>query len=231
MRDSKRAFENILNTQKDIQWQYGFYSKENAYFIKNYLIDFFIQNGNINLAKTAFRNLVAIDKKIGYDYSELADVTRITGDIYFAQGKIELALTFYNNAYNIISKEKNPDLKILMTITNKICENELKLQMIENVIEIYKHSIKIVRESPQKQETILVNLLINLGNIYSKSDDTMQNALDCYNEAILISKKLSIATTPRQNLENYISSYKKIKVKNDYLKHVENVNAPVLNKI
>lgn len=229
--DSKKAYENIFNTEKHIKWQYGYYSKENAYFIKNYLIDFYLKNENLNLARAAFKNLIIIDKKIGYSNSEMADLMRIAGDIYFKEKNVNAALESYSKAYETILREKNIDYEIFANVTNKICENQIQINMVDDAIKIYQQSIQTVRAAEKKQDFVLVNFLIKLGNIYATNDSTMNSAVLCYEEAISISKKLPQKTLPRQNLENYTAKYKKLSAKNSFIKNMEHVNAPSANKI
>lgn len=213
----KKAYENILTTAREIQAQYGFYSKENAYFIKKYLMEFYLENNELVLANNAFRSLLIVESKIGYSNSETADLTRLSGDIYFMAKDVNTALILYNRAYEIISKETKPDYEILMNITNRVAKNKLSLLMTKESIDLYKSSISIVRKAPKKQNEILVNLLVNLGDICAKNDYTVGEAAECYKEAIEITKKLSMKTTAKQNLVEYISTYKKLELRSKFV--------------
>jgi len=222
----KEAIQNMLDTESQVRWDYGFYSKDYEYFLRNYLIDFYLQINNINLTKRTFKKIIAINKNLGCNYSEMADLMRVAGDIYFNEKDLKSALNFYNKAYTIITNQKIPDYLILMNITNKICANEVKLGLSDNAIELYENSIEITRQASKPQDLVLSQLLINLGDLYSQNDQTMIDSVNCYEEAIEITKTMPMNTFPRQNLQNYILKYKDLKAKNEFLQKLNKASAP-----
>src|SRR5574344_2019229 len=57
-KDKEKAIQSMLGGMTEIQNQYGIFSKESAFFIRKYLIDFYLENHNVRLALSEYDNLL-----------------------------------------------------------------------------------------------------------------------------------------------------------------------------
>ena len=198
----------MLNAITAIQKQYGLVSEETAYFIKKYLIEYYLINNNIALARKEFHNLLTIYKTIGFDNAIIFEMISLHGDLYYQQKEYDEAMTYYEKAYNSLPDIQNVDYDVVVKITDRICENEIKNNNTDKAIEIYIKSIAILKKSKNQQPNLIANMLISLGNVYSLNDEATKDAIKCYEEAIRIIKKLPKTNYQRQNINNYLTILK-----------------------
>lgn len=217
--DKKKSVQSMLNGITSIQKQYGNFSKENAYFIKNYLIDFYIINNDFGLANSEFNNLVTIYKKIGYDESIVTDLIRINGDLYYQQGNYNEAINLYYQAYDKIVAQNNIDYEVFAKIVNRIGDYEAKNSNVDNAIDIYKKALLTLKNAPNKYSYLTADILINLGSLYSANDMSTKDAINYYEQAIDIIKTLPKTNHLKQNVETYLTTLKTLYIKsNQYTK-------------
>lgn len=208
--DQKKADESMLNGLNAIQKQYGVFSKENADFIRKYLIDYLLTNNNTYLAGREFNDLITIYKKIGYNNIIIADLSCLNGDLYYQQKNYEQALVSYQEAYNIIIKQENIDYEILWKSVSRIGEYDTKNNNIDKAIELYKNSIPTLENAGDKYSYLAADMLIKLGDLYAKNETSPKKAIKCYEQAISIIKSLTKRNYLRQNIKTYLTNLKNL---------------------
>lgn len=204
----QNAREAILGGISHLQNKYGLYSQETAYFIRRYLVEYYLNTNDIRQAKQEFQGLINIYKKIGYDNNIMSDLIRLSGDIYYQQKYYDEAMTCYEKAYNSISIQKNIDYEIFARIVDRICDYEIQNKQTDEAIQIYINSINTLKESGEKQSELAAEMLIRLGDLYQATDAPKTNAINCYEEAITIIKKLPRTTYLKQNARTYLITLK-----------------------
>jgi len=210
-----------------IQNQYGIMSRENGYFIRKYLIEYYLSNNNNILAKKEFNNLLTIYKTVGYNDNEMSDMIRLSGDLYYQQHQYETAMSFYEKAYNEISKQNQIDYEVFSKIVTRICTYEVANQRMDDAVAIYKNSIQLLKTSGRKQNELAAIMLIRLGDLYSHDDDNQvsRNAIPYYEEAIALIKKLPNTVFLKQNLKVYLTTLKDLYTKNSQFTNAQQIDA------
>lgn len=203
LNDKKNSVESMLEGITAIQGQYGIFSKETSYFMRKYLIEYYLENNKNNLAKQEFANLLTIYKQIGYSNAEMADAIRLSGDLYYQQKQYDTAMEFYERAYNAISAQSIIDYNVFERVVTRICDYEVSKGQTDKAIDIYKSSINILKNSNNDKPELTAEMLIDLGDLYKKDDKSTKDAISCYEEAIEIIKKLPKSTYLRQNITKY----------------------------
>lgn len=200
---TKESVNTMLEAITSVQKEYGIFSAETAYFIRKYLIEYYLKNDNIPLAKQEFNNLITIYKKIGYTNNIMSDLICLSGDIYYQQKRYSTAMAFYEKAYSVISTQKNIDYEVFAKIVNRICTYEVQKGNSAEAIDIYKKSIEIFKASGKSQNDLTAIMLMDLGNLYKAGDKNLKPAIQCYEEAIALIKKLPKTSYLKQNIKTY----------------------------
>ncbi len=203
LNNKKASVQSMVEGITAIQEQYGIFSPETAYFIRKYLIEYYLENNKVHLAKQEFDNLLTIYKNIGYSNSEMADAIRLSGDLFYQQKRYDRAMEFYEKAYNSISVQSDIDYNVFGRVVVRICDYEVAKGRVDKAIDIYKSSISILKSSNNKTPELTSEMLMNLGNLYKKDQKSTKDAIICYEEAIAIIKKLPRSTYSRQNISKY----------------------------
>jgi len=206
--NKQKSIESMLNAIIAIQKQYGLVSEETAYFIKKYLIKYYLINNNPSLARNEFHNLLTIYKTIGFNNAIIFEMITLQGDLCYQQEKYDEAMNYYEKAYNSLPDIQDMDYDVFVKITDRICENEIKKNNTDKAIDIYIKSIDILKKSENQQPNLIANMLMSLGNVYSLNDEATKDAIKCYKEAIQIIKKLPKTNYQRQNINSYLTILK-----------------------
>lgn len=214
----KSLFEGLKNIQKE----YGVYSKENAYFSRMYLIDFYLINNRYNLACKEFTNMIKIYRKVGYGNLEVADTIRIKGDLAYQQKNYDLAIDFYKKAINNFLFINKIDYTIYSRTIDRICNYYIENNNPQEAIKTYASAIDFVKKSNKNEKELRAQMLIKLANLYSLNDKTVKSAILCYEDALLIIDKLPSTTYSKQNINVYLQSLKNLyDLNNEYTKSRE----------
>ena len=224
--DREKSVENMLLGITAIQKQYGIMSKETGYFIRKYLIEYYLENNKNVLAHQEFDNLLVIYRTVGYNDNEMSDIIRLSGDLYYNQHQYETAMGYYEKAYKEISQQNQIDYEVFSKIVCRICAYEIENQRVDNAVNIYKSSIDILRSSGRKQNELTATLLLRLGDLYAKSEDNQvsRNAIPYYEEAIEIIKTLPNTTFLKQNLKAYLLILKDLDTKDAKFTNVQKID-------
>lgn len=217
-----KSIASMVNGLKAIEKQYGILSRETAYFIRKYLIEYYLDNHNSKLASQEFQNLLVIYKTIGYNGIEMADLVRLSGDLYYERKKYDIAMDFYKKAYNTISKENDIDYGILVKIVDRITAYEVLNKDTDTAISVYKSSIDILKSSGKKQNQLTAYLLMQLGDLYSQNDKT-KDAITCYEEALALIRTLPRVNYLRQNKVIYLKTLKDLYNKDGQFHKVDEI--------
>ena len=156
--EPQKSIDSMSSGLTSIQHQYGVFSTENAEFTRKYLIEYYIDNHKLGLAENEFKNLVKIYKQIGYSQSEMTDMIRLSGDLYYTEGKHDVAIKLYKQAYKAISQEKDIDYEIYAKIVTRIAKYEIQNHDSGNALLIYKDAVTLLRNSGKKQNEITANI-------------------------------------------------------------------------
>lgn len=217
--DKKDSAQIMLNGITDIQKQYGTFSKETAYFIKKYLIDYYLLNKNSNLAQLEFKNLITIYKTIGFDDNIVSDLLRLNGDINYQQENYSVAVNLYEQAYNKIIVQKDMDYEAFEKIVDRIGSYETQNDDVDGAIETYKKALSILSVAPDKYSDLNAKILIKLGDLYIADDLSAKDALNCYEQAVNIIKTLPKTNSLKQDIGTYLTTLKNLYIKtNQYTK-------------
>lgn len=219
-KDKRQSLKTLSDASVKIVKQYGVYSKENADFIRQYLIEYNIQANNLQTASEELLYVFNLYRKIGLNQNIIADLLRQNGDILYAQANYQKASFLYNKAFSIIMQNYNKnnidiDYEIYTKILHKICDCEVKTGQIDNAISIYKDTLNFLQKSDDKQNEAIANISLNLGDLYIKKGDSFSEAINCYNNAIDIIKNLPKASPLRKNLYSYYKTLKDLYTKNN----------------
>jgi tetratricopeptide (TPR) repeat protein len=198
-----KSVASMLSGLKRIQKQYGIFSRESAYFMRKYLIEYYLDNSNYRLANQEFQNLLIIYKKIGYMGNEMADMIRLSGDLYYAQKKYDEAMEFYRKSYSALVVQKTMDYETLVKIVNRLAEYDSLNKDDNAAIELYTTTITNLKLSGSKQDRLRAEMLITLGNLYDVQGKS-KPAVTCYEEAVEIIKKLPRTNYLRQNIATHL---------------------------
>lgn len=208
-KNKPKSVEVMLKALTSVQTQYGIFSRETAYFMRKYLIQYYLENNKINLAQREFNNLLIIYKNIGYNGNEMSDIIRISGDIYYQKKLYDTAINFYEQAYKSLSAQSDIDYEVFSKIVNRICDYEVMNKRPEVAVNMYKSSIQTLKNTGKKEDELTAKMLLRLGELYTTIGNTQQNeAISCYEEAIGIIKKLPKASYMKQNISNYYLTLK-----------------------
>lgn len=218
----QKSIESMVNGLAVIEKQYGIFSRETAYFIRKYLIEYYLDNHNHRLASQEFKNLLVIYKTIGYNGIEMADLVRLSGDLFYEQKKYDIAMDFYKKAYNTISKEKDIDYEILIKIVDRITAYEILNKETDKAISVYQSSIEILKNSGKKQKQLTAYLLLQLGDVYNNNEKT-KDAIKCYEEALALIRTLPRVNYLRQNKVTYLKELKELYHKDGQFHKVDEV--------
>lgn len=227
--NKEKSVKTMLNGITSIQKQYGVFSKETAFFIRKYLIEYYLTNNNLSSAKREFNNLLIIYKTIGYDNAIIADLNRLNGDLYYQQENYYEAIAFYKEAYNkIISQKNNIDFLAFAKIVNRICDYEVnKNNNIDEAIELYSNSVSILEKANNKHSDLTADMLIKLGDLYSQDDKTIRNAIICYEKAISIIKHLPVKHYLRKNIKTYLTVLKSLYNQNNQFQKANEIELEI----
>lgn len=213
--NTKKSEEIIFKTYSKIQKKYGYYSKENSDFIRKYLIEYYLTINNTTYAKRELLNLFSVYKEVNCDINTKADLLRLAGDIYYQQKDYYNAVSLYEKAYSVISKEPEIDFEVYTKIVHRICDYEIKNNRADNAIDFYKNALSFLQKSKEPNNESIVNIYINLGELYSRSDNNLQQAIASYENAIKLIKELPRGCYLRQNLYVYYNSLKDLYNRNN----------------
>lgn len=203
------SVETMLKALTAIQTQYGIFSRENSYFIRKYLISYYLENNRVNLAKREFNNLLVIFKNIGYSGNEMSDIIRISGDIYYQQKRYDTAINFYEQAYKSLVAQQEIDYEVFSKIVGRICDYDIINGRQNAAVDMYKSSIQILKTTGKHEDELTAKMLLKLAGLYtSMGNIQMTEAISCYEEAIDIIKKLPKTSYLRQNITQYYITLK-----------------------
>lgn len=200
--DIKNSIKSMLDGMSAIQFQYGALSKENAYFVRKYLIEYYLYNNKNGLAQREYDNLLLIYKKIGYDDNTVADLIRLCGDIAFQAKQYDRAMTLYRRASDVLTNQNVVDMGIRSRVIDRIAEYEIQNDHTDIAIDLYKSLIMRLESAGDDQNKLLAETRLRLGDAYDKNENT-KAAIDCYEKAIENIKKLPKNTYLRQNRKEY----------------------------
>ena len=206
--NAKKSVWSMFEGLSSIQKQYGSISRENAYFIRKYLIEYYLENNRPKLARTEFNNLMLIYQKIGYTNNEMADLIRLSGDLNYQQGNYEHAIDLYEQAYNATQNKTDIDYTVFARIVYRICDYKIKTGHPDAAVELYEDAINMFKLSGPKQNELRAEMLMNLGAFYAKEDKNVKEAIKNYEAAIAIIRKLPNTDFLKQNIKEYLTVLK-----------------------
>lgn len=222
----EKSVESMLLGITAIQKQYGIMSKETGYFIRKYLIEYYLDNNKNVLARQEFSNLLVIYRTVGYNDNEMSDIIRLSGDLYYQQHQYDTAMGYYEKAYKEISKQNQIDYEVFSKIVNRICAYEIENQRVDNAVNIYNSSIEILKSSGRKQSELTATMLLKVASLYDKSEDNAvsKNAIPYYEEAIAIIRTLPNTAFLKQNLKEYLLTLKDLDTKDSKYTNVQKID-------
>lgn len=227
--DKKQSVDSMVVGLNAIQNQYGVYSRENAYFGRKYLFQYYLDNNNYSLAAKEFENLMAIYRVIGYHSGDTADMIRIRGDLYYHLKQYDVAMELYRKAYNILSQESTIDYQVFAKIVERMATYQIQNKSEDLAINIYNNAINILKNSGEKQTKLTAEMLISVGDLYVKKDNT-KSAIKAYEEAIALIKTLPKRNDMRQNLKTYLTELKSLYEKNNQYAEAQEIDAILLRE-
>lgn len=205
--DKKQSIVSMLDGLTAIQVQYGIFSRETAYFTRKYLIEYYLANNQTHLARKEFDNLLIIYKNIGYNYNEMSDMIRIDGDLSYQKKDYDTAMMFYEKAYDSISTQTEIDYNVYTKVINRICDYKVQKGDAEEAVNIYKGAIGVLKNAGGDHNELTANMLMKLGDLYHQIK-LLKSAIDSYEEAIELIKKLPTKTFLKQNLSTCLITLK-----------------------
>lgn len=221
---------SMVEGMNSIQKQYGSYSKENAYFIRKYLIEYYLNNDKPIFAKQEFKNLLLIYKKVGYTDNEMADLIRLSADLNYQQKKYVTAISLYEQAYKASQNKQDIDYNIFSRIVNRICAYKIKIGEAKIALSLYKDSINTLKASGPKQDELTAQMLMTVGDYYSKDDKTTKEAILSYEDAVQVIKKLPNTNYLKQNLNEYLLTLKALYEKDNQTLKAREIDLEIARK-
>lgn len=181
--------KSMLDGIAAIQNQYGQTSVESAYFIRRYLIDYYLYCDKERLAELEFNNLLNIYKSTGYTTNDLADLVRLSGDLHYKKGQYDKAMDFYKRSYNAFSKGTDVDYDVFVKIVKRIAAYEAKKGNLTLASSILQASIETLKNSGKAQNSLTAELYLYYGDVCDKQND-FKGAVLAYEDAIKIIRNL-----------------------------------------
>lgn len=206
--DRQNAIKTMLDEVVTIQGDYGLFSKDYAFFIRKYLIDFYLINNCVTLANREFNNLLFIYKSIGYDENSLADIDRLLGDLYYQQKDYDNAMISYQKSFNEYSKLISIDCEIFTRMVSRMGSFFNSQKQTDLSIKLYKKALDIMKTMGASNTEYYADTLLKLGDLYAQENNKVKDAIKCYEEGISIIKGLWSATYNKQNLVQYLTMLK-----------------------
>lgn len=224
MDDVEKATKTMLDGYSVIQRQYGPFSKESAYFARKYLMTYYLTYHKRKLASQTFNNLFVVYKIIDYGGNDMADMLRLSGDIYLEQGNYSTAISYYKKAYNYLVKQETIDYEVFEKIVMRITDYQLASNREDLAIKTYISTINMMKNTDKKPKKLVAEMLIKLGNIYAKDKDSTKKAIACYEEATELIKKLPHSNYLKQNITVYLNTLKDLYIKDNQPEKAEAVD-------
>lgn len=225
-----KALESIYTGMDSVKKEYGDFSHENANYVRKYLIQYYLENNELKLAKKTFSNLLAIYKKIGCSDAEVADLTRIKGDIYYQQKDYDFAVELYKRAYDASPFDANTDYEIFSKIIYRIGEYEIANGKTEEAISVYRNALTVLKNSGERQSALSADMLLKLGDIYANNDLSVKDAIICYEKAVEIIQKLPHISPLRQNRQAYMTTLRDLYNKDSQYQKANAIDAEILKQ-
>ena len=207
--EKHKSVDSMILGLKRIHTQYGTYSRETAYFTRKYLIEYYLDNKNYRLAYQEFKNLLTVYKKIGYRGNEIADMIRLSGDLYYAQQKYDEAMMFYGQSYKAISGQPEIDYETFVKIVNRLAEYDVLNKEPKAAISLYTKTIADLKLAGKKQNETRAQMLISLAEVYTETGN-VKSAIASYEQALEIIRHLSPTNYLRQNVITYLNTLKEL---------------------
>lgn len=208
-KNMQASIRSMSDGVTSIQVQYGTFSPEFAYFIRKYLIPYYLEFGNVKLATKEFDNLLLIYKNISYSDAELADVARLSGDLYYENKQYDIAMQFYKKAYNALIQSKKADYEAFSQIVDRIVQYDIQDGRIELAFEVYRTSIDVLRNSGADQRELTAIMLVKYGDL-CLGQNQLPPAIKSYEEAVELIKALPRLNYMHKNLNFYLSILQKL---------------------
>ena len=205
----KKSISTMVSALTAIENEYGVYSEEMAHFIRKYLIEFYLQSDDVNLAYQEFKNLLDVYKHIGFSDPELADIMRLSGDIYYQKGQIDEAIELYQKAYKSAALIKQMDYDVFFNIVDRVTDymdKELKNQQLED---IFKQSINVFTTAEPPKKEMAAAMLLKYGDYLAKHDHKKE-AVDKYYDALMYIRHLPRSSYLQKHSAEYIKSLKQL---------------------
>lgn len=202
------AAKNMLKGIKAVQGEYGVFSQEYAYFIRKYLIDYYLVNENYNAAAREYQNLLIIYKKTGYTNSDTVDMLRLKGDLAYAQGENEIAMGLYKQALQSLPNMRDIDYKIYFRILTRMCNYDVENKNGLDAIIRYQKAISFLKKSGKKQRELTAQCYLQLGEVYMHQEKAIKSSILCYEDAIKIIETLPSTTFSKQHINEYLTTLK-----------------------
>lgn len=209
MNKQQESLSSILGGMTTIQVQYGIFAPETAYFMRKYLIDYYIKLGNLKLATQEYNSLLVIYKKIGYSYSELADMIRLSGDLHYQRGNYDLAIEFYKKAYNAMQKGRISDYEIFYNIVTRIANYETANKNYDITKKIYTTGINSLLNSGKENRSLTASMYLQYGDFLAQQKNTKE-AIISYENAIELIQKLPARDNLKRSLGTYLLTLKEL---------------------
>lgn len=208
-KNKTKSVETMLKALTAIQTQYGMFSHENSYFIRKYLVSYYLENNRVTLAQREFNNLMIIYRNIGYNGNEMSDIIRISGDIYYQKKHYDTAINFYEQAYKSLVAQTNIDYDVFSKIVDRICDYDVINGRSDAAANMYKSSIQILKNAGKPEDELTAKMLLKLADLYtSMGTSQITGAISCYEDAIDIIKKLPKTSYLKQNITSYYVTLK-----------------------
>lgn len=206
--DKQNAIKTMLDEVVTVQGDYGLFSKDCAFFIRKYLIDFYLINNCAALANREFNNLLFIYKSIGYDDDSMADIDRLLGDLYYQQKDYDNSMISYQKAFDSYSKLSFIDYEIYSRMVIRMGDYYDKQKQTDLSIKLYQKALEVMNNTGGVKTEYNADLLLKLGDLYAQKDSNVKDAIKCYEEAISTIKSLWGSTYNKQNLVQYLTTLK-----------------------
>lgn len=189
LRKIEEADAAIKNGMYLMTNSYGVKSTEYAKYVRQYVVDYYIQKRDFNSAKDYLRLSEYFYKMLKTDRADMAEINRLYGDMCLAMGKIDLANRYYMNAYRLASSGVKLDNDSLILIFRRVGDMYHRNHEVKKAVLVYSKLLDLLEKQNCKDKDKYAYVKWLLGNAYAK-EGKHETAIAYYDDAYEIIKKL-----------------------------------------
>ncbi len=169
---------------------YGLNSPEYAEYIRRYVVEYYIQKKDFKQAREFLVLSEYFYLKLKTSGNELATINRLYGDLYFAEGNISKAESYYKNAYRLANKYKDIDVDSAITIVERFADVYVRQGEAKKAVVVYAKLIDLMQKQKCSDKVKFAYVNWRIAQVYASAGQ-YEKAISYYDEAYDVAEGLS----------------------------------------